>query len=224
MTLFSIADFVEVEDPVRLAIYSGASTPITVPCKVKFVLKSTVLLEVALDAVPDIDQVLVTGLELDAEFLKRGSDSGLMMPTTLRGCKQEGQAISALIEIPYDFKEYFKRRHLRVSVMVPVKIAFNSLGAERVIEGESINLSAGGMRLMVYNHEFMEQDLITVNFQPDKNSKTYTLDAKVVLSRPVKDRKNQYIIAIEFLNVPMSVEDQLVGVCFQLDLKRSHSR
>jgi c-di-GMP-binding flagellar brake protein YcgR len=219
-----IADFVEIEDPIRLYVPQTPTTaPMEFDCRVKYVLKSTVLLQFAIEQA-DIAQTVVTpGLELESEFLKRGNENALRMPTTVKAFKREKNVASALVEIPFDFKEYFRRRHVRIPARFPVGVSFFGDGEQKFLKGQSINMSGGGMRLTVYNHVFEIRDQVTVTFQPDsKQDKKFTLPARVVFSRQDKENKDECVIAIEYIDIPQGVEDQLVGICFLFDVKRAN--
>ncbi|MCA9807420.1 MAG: PilZ domain-containing protein [Cyanobacteria bacterium HKST-UBA06] len=219
-----IADFVEIDDPIRLYVpQTVAGPPMTFDCKVKYVLKSTVLLQFPIEQADLAQSVVTAGMELESEFLKRGNEHALRMPTTVKAFKREKNTASALVEIPFDFKEYFRRRHVRIPARFPVRVTFFYQGEQKNLQGQSINMSGGGMRLTVYNHVFAIRDQITLSFQPDtKQDKKFTLPARVVFSRQDKDKKDECVIAVEYIDIPQGVEDQLVGICFQFDVKRAN--
>ncbi|MEZ4576260.1 MAG: hypothetical protein R2857_15290 [Vampirovibrionales bacterium] len=70
-----IADFVEIDDPIRLYVpQTVAGPPMTFDCKVKYVLKSTVLLQFPIEQADLAQSVVTAGMELESEFLKRGTN------------------------------------------------------------------------------------------------------------------------------------------------------
>ncbi len=135
--------------------------------------------------------------------------------TALENKEEDGLPIT-LFKIQGKIRRVQRRRFLR--------IRFVSQGTLLTPEGENIpfmsfDVSAGGMKIGVRSH-LEVGTIVRVNFQFEENLELTNQEAKII--RKVEDEKRNLDVsyyALEFFNMPLSMQDRIMRFVFKLELK-----
>jgi c-di-GMP-binding flagellar brake protein YcgR len=221
----ALTQFIEVNDELTAILRIPADPGRSIGFKsfVKEVKDNQLLIDVPTTL--DLESLLVPGTLIDIEFLLGISDLPVFRGEV--AWYQKGSIRGCWIKLPEAFRSHFlkRRRFVRIPVRFGLKIYKYLDETEYVIiEGESVNLSAGGLRFLS-SHRFQKGDEVLLEFRPDPRYPLFRINGRVVLSQTSTfqspaERKNSLITSIRFNQLQRSQEDQLVGLCFRKELEQ----
>lgn len=219
----SITEFIEVGDrlAVSLELDGITSRQIGFDSYIKQVFENRILVHIPENL--SMESFLVPDTPVTLEFQKDRESMPVIRTSIVRYSK-ENQGIWLIV--PPDFKDFFlkRRRHVRIPVRFPVKIHYWDNQREIAVSGISINLSGGGMRF-VTSKGFEPGSRIRVEFQPETRLPPFRLQAEIVMCKPshykaTRSPHDEMMIAVKFINLLPTQEDQLVGICFRQELEQ----
>ncbi len=222
--ILALNEILEIEDPLRVTLWfpGEPSRSITLDTTIKHITENQLL--IAIPTVENSEVLLRQGVRVEIEFLNRNQDLPQIETWILR--YQKDAIVSGFwVEIPASFQEYFlkRRQHVRIPVRFPVQVIYTVNGRPRIIDGESINLSGGGVRF-TSQQIYSPGDKIMISFQPDNRYQLFKLNGEVIFCSPSPYRTpktpNETVTALKFINMPRAHEDQLVGFCFRKELEQ----
>lgn len=86
---------------------------------------------------------------------------------------------------------------------------------ELYIDGTALDISGGGMRFVSDEQLNVGDDIfVVISIQYENESKTYGLNAKVIMSNPMPKRKEKYEHRVEYKNIDGKVRESLIKYIF----------
>ncbi|MFY9115419.1 MAG: PilZ domain-containing protein [Dethiobacteria bacterium] len=124
--------------------------------------------------------------------------------------REEGGLISYIIEKPTEYSVRERRQYVRVSYLHKLKYRLeNQTDKSAYKEAQSIDLSGGGMRIIVSEH-YLPGTIITIKLPLNNN--TVSVKCKVVW---VMKKKSAFWIGLDFVDLGMLDQDYIVQHVFK---------
>lgn len=122
------------------------------------------------------------------------------------------------ISIPREYERIQRRRFVRYPVLLPAQ--FRLKDSEIWKKGFLVDISGGGARLS-HREALNPGDFIQVTFSLKQHEPSIAVFGAVVRSEALKELgSTMYHSGIEFKDIPMGVQDRIVGFIFQRMLEQ----
>lgn len=163
-------------------------------------------------------------------------DACFYTPKGLYQCKivitdryKEGQIFILVVEMASPLKKYQRRQYFRLGCIIDIKYRTiskqeleeythrNDLIKERCfMEGTALDISGGGIRFVSERKLEKDQEiLISLDISYGKQSKSYGLLGRVIMSYEAKSKVGLYEHRIEFINMQGGVRESLIKYIFE---------